>query len=396
MAGRLGVLGMTASGWGKLITPLKWFGRGALKLIPGIGWVAAAAEIGLFAWDYLGLKELPWRDYLNKVIEWKNWFFSFEWMDFLPTWNWENIIPSFDLAGRLGWGDVPKPAEILPPLTNVAGFDQLPEDTRTAALQIETISKAGEAPTSAYLQELNAYAGELRSQIAEIQNDIDRLGDGPLAMVSAGPKIAEMERLQGELVDIEAEQARVTTQSIELAQALKVVSDMDVTPVVNSDSIKTALDRVRALSAATKGLPGATVSASNPGTRPPPGRDRGGPVRAGMPYIVGERHPELFMPGVSGSIFPARMVKAAMAAGAMASPAAALPSQAEILSRVDTRPAIQTQAAAPVVNRAGDTFIINIAPSPGNDPADIAREVERQLRRRQNMRRGDLHDGVDF
>lgn len=35
-----------------------------------------------------------------------------------------------------------------------------------------------------------------------------------------------------------------------------------------------------------------------------PGRAVGGPVTAGMPYVVGERGPELFMPGQSGSIIP--------------------------------------------------------------------------------------------
>lgn len=35
-----------------------------------------------------------------------------------------------------------------------------------------------------------------------------------------------------------------------------------------------------------------------------PGRANGGPVTGGMPYIVGERGPELFVPGASGSIVP--------------------------------------------------------------------------------------------
>ncbi len=35
-----------------------------------------------------------------------------------------------------------------------------------------------------------------------------------------------------------------------------------------------------------------------------PGREHGGPVRAGQPYIVGEKRPELFVPGVDGTIVP--------------------------------------------------------------------------------------------
>ena len=34
------------------------------------------------------------------------------------------------------------------------------------------------------------------------------------------------------------------------------------------------------------------------------GRASGGPVSAGRPYIVGERGPELFVPGSSGGIVP--------------------------------------------------------------------------------------------
>ena len=45
-------------------------------------------------------------------------------------------------------------------------------------------------------------------------------------------------------------------------------------------------------------------------------RQHGGPVAAGVPYIVGERGAELFVPGVSGRIVPAGMSVAAGRAGA--------------------------------------------------------------------------------
>ena len=41
-----------------------------------------------------------------------------------------------------------------------------------------------------------------------------------------------------------------------------------------------------------------------PVAAPPPPRARGGSVRSGQPYLVGERGPELFMPGRSGAIAP--------------------------------------------------------------------------------------------
>ncbi|MDV7271416.1 hypothetical protein RYZ20_10940 [Thioclava sp. A2] len=126
------------------------------------------------------------------------------------------------------------------------------------------------------------------------------------------------------------------------------------------------------------------------------GRDSGGPVRAGIPYLVGERQPEIFVPGVSGSILPTRVLKAAMAASALATPVAAMPSKAEIAATLDRRPVISAPAAAPQITRHGDTITINIHPHAGMSAEDVGREVERRLARRENARRADLHDGVDY
>ena len=41
-----------------------------------------------------------------------------------------------------------------------------------------------------------------------------------------------------------------------------------------------------------------------PAAAQPPGRAAGGPVRAGQPYVVGERRRELFVPGMDGAIIP--------------------------------------------------------------------------------------------
>jgi len=126
-----------------------------------------------------------------------------------------------------------------------------------------------------------------------------------------------------------------------------------------------------------------------------PGRDAGGPVRAGMPYWVGERGREMFIPGVSGSIVPTRVIRAAMAAAALSAPVAAAADTEFLETRLDRRPAL----SAPAGRMASTTIevgqiVINAAP--GQDPAAIGREVRRQLQALQDDRRGDLHDGVDF
>lgn len=45
-----------------------------------------------------------------------------------------------------------------------------------------------------------------------------------------------------------------------------------------------------------------------------PGRANGGPVTSGSPYVVGERGPELFVPGTGGSVVPTNDLRAAMGA----------------------------------------------------------------------------------
>lgn len=126
-------------------------------------------------------------------------------------------------------------------------------------------------------------------------------------------------------------------------------------------------------------------------------RDSGGPVLPGLSYLIGERRePEVFVPNVPGSILPTRALKAAMAATALAAPAAVLPSNAEIQQRVDPRPALAAQAPAPQITRQGDVYHFNIHPQPGQDSEAVAREVMRQLKRRDSERRADLHDGLDY
>ena len=49
-------------------------------------------------------------------------------------------------------------------------------------------------------------------------------------------------------------------------------------------------------------------------------RQAGGPVQGGFPYVVGERGPELFVPGQSGNVVSNRDLAGAMGAGAQAAP----------------------------------------------------------------------------
>jgi hypothetical protein len=125
-------------------------------------------------------------------------------------------------------------------------------------------------------------------------------------------------------------------------------------------------------------------------------RDQGGPVRKGMPYLVGERHPELFVPQSAGNILSGRMLRSAMAASVMASSAAAMPNDAQISERVDMRPPAVLSAPAQHITRRVEVGQIVIHAAPGMNAEDIAREVKRQLQQIEEDRSGDLHDGGSY
>ena len=93
-----------------------------------------------------------------------------------------------------------------------------------------------------------------------------------------------------------------------------------------------------------------------------PGRAVGGGVRAGFPYIVGERRPELFVPGMDGAVVPrvARPLPAAVMAALLAAPA----------------PSAAAAPARAPINMGGINITINAA---GGDAQAIAREVRMQL-----------------
>jgi len=107
-------------------------------------------------------------------------------------------------------------------------------------------------------------------------------------------------------------------------------------------------------------------------------RARGGPVRAGRGYIVGEDGPEWFAPGVSGNIV----------------------AHADLLSLaripVDTRPAGGGAArAAGGGGGAVSVGAIHVHAAPGMDARAVADEVMRRIREAGRGAR-DLHDGPHY
>lgn len=120
-----------------------------------------------------------------------------------------------------------------------------------------------------------------------------------------GREGATAAQLQATFATHRAELARVLGQlGLNKAEADRYLGLLDKVPATvltrvdadTSPATKTILDWKAALARTSFKLPF--------GIGDPPRREHGGPVTAGQPYIVGERRPELFVPGSDGTIMP--------------------------------------------------------------------------------------------
>jgi len=93
--------------------------------------------------------------------------------------------------------------------------------------------------------------------------------------------------------------------------------------------------------AAAGGLLGAGASAGAGAM----GRERGGPVKAGSPYVVGEKRPELFVPGMNGNILPSvpHMAEGTMQYGDMAQTNSKLDKLVGLMSMRNEQAEVQTR-----------------------------------------------------
>jgi hypothetical protein len=85
-----------------------------------------------------------------------------------------------------------------------------------------------------------------------------------------------------------------------LKTRISALKSRSVAIIVNTSQAEAAVRRINAMLRTTSG---AHVSIGGVGSGIS-ARAGGGPVRAGSPYIVGERRPELFVPNQNGRIEP--------------------------------------------------------------------------------------------
>ena len=122
------------------------------------------------------------------------------------------------------------------------------------------------------------------------------------ATTTADHVIEEAERTQQETIKAANEAAEQQAQAAELAELERIQSANDAAAA----EILAAEKSVEGINAAFEALEDHTVTVNYRAGEMPDveGRAAGGPVTAGVPYVVGERGPELFVPRRDGGIIP--------------------------------------------------------------------------------------------
>jgi len=107
------------------------------------------------------------------------------------------------------------------------------------------------------------------------------------ATIAVGQAADATADLSTKMVSLGANMEAVRSKTSEVVQGLKALA-AEIASLPGEKKIKIITEHIHLYS------PGATI--------PEIERQHGGPVKAGMPYIVGEHGPELFVPGTSGQI----------------------------------------------------------------------------------------------
>ncbi|WPZ23095.1 phage tail tape measure protein [Sulfitobacter faviae] len=188
------------------------------------------------------------------------------------------------------------------------------EIAESAAATLRTVGET-HLPTPARLQELRDHAASLREEIANIQGEIDNLGQGPMADTMAIPLRQDMDARRRELQGVETELSSAEKRADDLTSALQILDGTEATPEISTASIDRANEKVARLLAQLRAIPSAgTGSVASP--KPAGARALGGPVRSGLPYLVNENTPrsEWFVPSQSGGILNVSQAQSALRA----------------------------------------------------------------------------------
>ncbi|OIP87324.1 MAG: phage tail tape measure protein [Rhodobacterales bacterium CG2_30_65_12] len=232
------------------------------------------------------------------------------------------LMNAYDSAYERVQGEpAPEPVDLIDarrPGTVEPVPESLPADVAKAMELVQSYRANGNVPTEQMRAELGEYAGSLRTEIADLQAQIESIADGPLGETLAAPMRQELQSRQAELAEIEQQLAAAEQAAAELGEALALIGGLDVAPQINTESLDRAVQQALTLDRTLRGLPS---SAGGGGAAAKPrGRASGGSVRAGSPYLVGEEGPELVEFGRSGWVQTARRTREIVAGVSSARP----------------------------------------------------------------------------
>jgi len=245
---------------------------------------------------------------------------------------------------------------------------------------VRSFARRDGLPTPERLEEARQAAAALKAEMAALQSKLDALGEAPSVYDFGSPEYEatkqQLAATQRDLQAVETELAKDEAAAAELSAALKLLSDTEVTPVINTRSIDAALTKIDRMNARLRNMSNSAPTA--PTTRTSGARALGGPVRAGFAYKINELGEEVFVPGMSGRVVNARDAKSLLD-GTGFSIAAAAPVGRSL-----------KQAAQSARVSFGD---IHITVPGGGDPASIVQHVKRALKDAMRDAGVDLHDG---
>lgn len=185
---------------------------------------------------------------------------------------------------------------------------------RSSAKIIQSYAGEVNLPTEARIAKLKEDAAVYRAEIEAAQAALDANPEFASGITNPNRVLAQADltAAQAGLRAVEDQLASAEAASLELQGALMVLNDTSVAPVIDTQSIDAALQKVSQLAAQLRSMPSASAGASSP--KPAGARRTGGPVQAGLPYEVNEDTPrsEWFVPSVSGGILNVSQAQSAM------------------------------------------------------------------------------------
>ena len=199
------------------------------------------------------------------------------------------------------------------PISQVPGFDQLPDHQQGAASTLDDARRAG-VPMPGELDDLRTQAADIREEIAALREEIESVDPTPMGNNIKSALEADARALTAELETVEAAIAEGEARAEELIDAMRALDSTTVTLTVDSSSVDQALRKMQQISTEKAGID-SRAGMPRPAVGGPPAsspvvvdgaRAGGGDVKAGKTYLVGEEGPELVTPDKDGFVHTAR------------------------------------------------------------------------------------------